>query len=199
MLIFYRTVVKENIEIALTLIIKTCEQQISSPLAVVTTEQESCLRFLEEHGFTDPTKAIDHFSHIQERFAIANFGVNEGAVGEKKVLGTELKVGWHESIRYTNEAFEQLNSNLRSDLAELSSACEPEQPLSPEQLHLFDNLSAMYEVGSELDDIWHTMSFADSSGNQFKAAGDLNVFLSLQSRSIWYKRPLHERQRQNFG
>ncbi len=90
-----------------------------------------------------------HFLAADEDAIVSNFGVNEGAVGEKRLLGKDLRAGWHTSILdYTNDAIARLNQAL------------------PQQLK-----GHLLKMARRLDQIWSQNLFADASStdNQFEA------------------------------
>lgn len=108
-----------------------------------------------------------------EDIAISNLGVNEGAVGEKRVLGHELRVGWHTSIKeFTNEGAEKLVKAAQVKLAGLSTAVANRTELSPSQIALFHNLGALAGTAQEMDHVWSQNDYANAAvgNNQFKLA-----------------------------
>ena len=111
-----------------------------------------------------------------EDIAISNLGVNEGAVGEKRVLGHELRVGWHTSIKeFTNEGAEKLVNAARvklSGLSTLATAVANRTELSPSQIALFHNLGALAGTAQEMDHVWSQNDYANAAvgNNQFKLA-----------------------------
>lgn len=111
-----------------------------------------------------------------EDIAISNLGVNEGAVGEKRVLGHELRVGWHTSIKeFTNEGAEKLVNAARgklSGLSTLATAVAEGTALIPSQIALFHNLGALAGTAQEMDHVWSQNDYANAAvgNNQFKLA-----------------------------
>lgn len=120
---------------------------------------------------------------LEGQIAISNFGVNEGAVGEKnngflgllKKLGLRPQYGWHTSIGdYSNDAAEKLNSSLYRKFKTVEDYLTTEtshfSPLSQIDPAFLDNLGAISEVGLEMQTIWNTNAYADArvGDNQFK-------------------------------
>jgi len=119
---------------------------------------------------------------LQNQIAISNFGVNEGAVGEKnngflgflKKLGLRPQFGWHTSISYSNDAAEKLNGSLDRKFNEVGNYLMTDtthfNPLSKIDTAFLDNLGAISEVGLEMQTIWNRNAYADArvGDNQFK-------------------------------
>lgn len=107
---------------------------------------------------------------MRATLALSNFGVNEGAVGEKKILGMKLRLGWHTSIAdYTNEASQKLNHSIFNKLQSIGE--QVEQFDNMEQLASeLDLLGPIVQTGQELEAVFASNDFANASvgNNQFK-------------------------------
>lgn len=110
---------------------------------------------------------FDKLGKLQASFAMSNFGVNEGAVGQLKKKGVRLQwlvPGWHTSIReYSNDASKQLTQSLNKAL----TSKERLEEYDPNSL---DKLGAIVQVGQEMEAVWATNSYAEAGvgNNQFK-------------------------------
>ena len=116
---------------------------------------------------------VEKIDRMIKDIAISNLGVNEGAVGEKRVLGHELRVGWHTSIKeFTNEGAEKLVKAAQVKLAGLYTAVANRTELSPSQIALFHNLGALAGTAQEMDHVWSQNDYANAAvgNNQFKLA-----------------------------
>lgn len=104
----------------------------------------------------------DSLEKLQRQLAISNFGVNEGAVGEMKMMGMRVgaaKFGWHTSIgEYSNQAAQQLNKSLARKFDDTKSPA------------FLDRLGAIVQVGQEMEEVWAKNDYANAQvgNNQFK-------------------------------
>lgn len=100
-------------------------------------------------------------------FSMSNFGVNEGAVGELKKGGINLKwlvPGWHTSIKeYSNEASQKLTQSLQKTLGTKTN-------LPDYKVEDLDRLGSIIQVGQEMEAVWATNAYAEAKVgyNQFK-------------------------------
>ncbi len=127
---------------------------------------------------------------LGEKVAVSNFGVNEGAVGEKRVLGYSLTVGWHKSIYgYTNAAMDHQRrwvlDHFKGINTGLKSFEKNDDALSDHFVENLDNISALVECGQVLDKVWSRNDFARASvgNNQFKAPALLGVISEMLTDS----------------
>lgn len=117
---------------------------------------------------------IAYLKKLKESTAVSNLGVNEGAVGEKRVI-IKLRLGWHRSIsKYSNAASEKLTTSLHSKFDSMSDTWTQVRAgpinFNASDIQDLDRLGAMVQVGQEMEAVWATNAYADAKvgNNQFK-------------------------------
>lgn len=121
----------------------------------------------------DDEEGKERLEKVRDQLVFTNFGVNEGAVGELKVLMRKMRLGWHTSIGlYTNQGAQTFNANLRQKFNALGIEIpiEGKTGFDRSDLQFLGNLGAIVQVGQEMEAIWARNDYADAKmgHNQFK-------------------------------
>lgn len=133
---------------------------------LLAAHKENIMAAIDSLIVLKPTKA-DSLRKLRDQIAISNFGVNEGAVGEKRILGYRLKLGWHTSIAdYSNVASQKLNWALHRKFESMEAKVQRNAFDSGD----LDRLGAMLQVGQEMEAVWARNEYAEAGvgNNQFK-------------------------------
>lgn len=138
--------------------------------ASITKALEEMIEEARETGDDEREKRLEK---VRDQLVFTNFGVNEGAVGELKILMRRVRLGWHTSIGlYTNQGAKTFNANLRQKFNALGieKAVEGKEKFDNSDLQFLSNLGAIVQVGQEMEAIWARNDYADAKmgHNQFK-------------------------------
>ncbi|CDR33108.1 hypothetical protein [Criblamydia sequanensis] len=138
--------------------------------ASITTALNEMIKEAYEREDEDGQERLEK---VRDQLVFTNFGVNEGAVGELKVLMRKMRLGWHTSIGlYTNQGAQKFNANLRQKFNALGieKPIEGKTAFDKSDLQFLGNLGAIVQVGQEMEAIWARNDYADAKmgHNQFK-------------------------------
>ncbi len=137
--------------------LREIHQALCTPYGKLTETQKAIFDALAGTG-------IDHaivLKMLQETFPLSNFGVNDGAVGEK--LPFHLSLGWHTATKeYNNEAAAQLGVQLSDRLSAIKAKIDSGKELTGEEERVLGHLGSLVSACQELQGIWDSNSFARS-------------------------------------
>lgn len=169
---------KQNIDAALKEIhrqVARAEQRIEGP--------SEDIQELMNKGYTSAK-----IQAIMGQSAMSNFGVNEGAVGEKRIFTKELRVGWHTSIgKYSNDAAAKISTRIQKKLEDLEDKLEKGEKLSDEDLRLADRLGVIVQFGQKIEEVWARNDYATAAvGNDpFKLPASMKVLDLLIGLTVY--------------